>query len=220
MSGSVRRWAAEALEAVLVVGLVATALLGVVRPVLGPGALGIGSGSVFGTYPQVPATLDAEAVRVELTPGLPSLSDGGEVAAGDALEMTFPTGVSVGVYDPDLAQTLSLIGSEVLVGLVTVAVLALLLLIVRSLRHGDPFVPANARRLYAIAAAVGVGGQAALLLRSWGEHAVLQHPLVAPYVLQEATLSWLPLLAGLGVAVAAEVFRQGTALRRDVEGLV
>ena len=220
MTGRVGRSAVVALEGILMVLLVTTAVLGVVRPLVGPTGLGIGSGPVFGGVPQVPATVDAEAVRVETSPELPSLAGAGEVTPGEGLEMTLPTGTSVAVHDPDLGQRLSLTGSEVLGGLVTVAVLVLLLLIVRSLRQGDPFVPANARCLFAIAAVVGVGGQAALLLRAWGEHAVLEHPLVAPYVLEEASVSWLPLVAGLGIAVAAEVFRQGAALREDVEGLV
>lgn len=33
-------------------------------------------------------------------------------------------------------------------------------------------------------------------------------------------LSYLPLSAALGVGVLTEVFRQGAALREDVEGLV
>ncbi|MBC9732032.1 DUF2975 domain-containing protein [Nocardioides marmotae] len=91
---------------------------------------------------------------------------------------------------------------------------------VRRTTGGAPFIAANARRLYLIAAAVGLGGQAVVLLEAWGRATVLNHPQIAPYVHSGVEISFSPLLAGLGVAVAAEVFRQGAALRADVEGLV
>ena len=221
MAGSgVRRSAAALLEVVLIGAIMLVAVMGVVRPLLGPGALEVGTGRVFGHYPSVVATMDPTRVRIETDPALPSLVGRGEVSPGDGVELDLPTRTTVSVYDPDLRQLLGLVGSEVLEGLVTLAVLALLLLLVRSLRRGDPFVPANARRLYAIAAAVGLGGQAAVLLEAWGRQGVLEHPLVAPYVFPDSSLTFVPVLAGLGIAVAAEVFRQGAELREEVEGLV
>lgn len=216
----VRRSATTLLEVVLAVALAATLVLGVARPLLGPGGLGVGAGPVFGSPPTVDARLDLSAVRVETTPPLPALADAREVLPGDSLEMTIPTATTVAVYDPDLGQSLRLVGAEALQGLLAAAVLGLLLLLVRTLRQGDPFVPANARRLFAIAALVGLGGQAALLLRAWGEAAVVANPRVAPYLVPEHELSLVPLVAGLGIAVAAEVFRQGAAMRKDLEGLV
>lgn len=219
-SAQVRRSAATLLELVLAAAIVLTALLGVVRPLIGPAGLGIGTGSVFGRYPSVEATIDLTKVRVQTSPELPTLGGGGEVASGDALEATIPYRTTIGVYDPDLRQFIGLIGSEILTGLLTVAVLALLLLIVRTLRRGDPFVPGNARRLYLIAALVGIGGEAAAALRAWGEAGVLAHAAVAPYVLQGTHIGLVPLAVGLGIAVTAEVFRQGAELRAEVEGLV
>lgn len=96
----------------------------------------------------------------------------------------------------------------------------MLLRITHTLRQGDPFVASNARRLYVIAALVGIGGQATLLLSNWGRLGILRHPEVAPYVLTDVSTTIVPLLAGLGIAVAAEVFRQGTRLKAELEGLV
>lgn len=214
------RTAATVLEVVLTGAIVFVGMFAVIGPALGPGGLGVGRGGVLGAPPTVAATIDASAVRVETTPALPHLGDRGEVSPGDGVEFTLPSGASVAVHDPDLRQRLGLTGAEVLTGLLAVVVLVMLLLLVRSLRQGDPFVEANARRLYVIAAAVGLGGQGAALLGGWGRAGVLQHPLVAPYVVHEQSLPLLPLLAGLGVAVLAEVFRQGAVLRREVEGLV
>lgn len=207
------------LELLLLLAVVAVAVLGVVRPLTGPTGLGLGRGSVFGVYPSVEATIDAEQVLIRTDPVLPSLSNR-VVEAGDAVEATLPTRTTVAVFDPDARQFLGLVGSEVLRGLLAIVVLLGLLLLVRSLRQGDPFTPVNARRLYAIAAAVGIGGQGAVLLHAWGRASVISDSPLSPYLVQDVHISALPLLAGLGMAVAAEVFRQGAALRADVEGLV
>jgi hypothetical protein len=216
----VRRSATTLLELVLVAAIVLTAVLGVVRPLIGPTGLGLGTGPVFGNFPSVEATVDLARVRVLTNPELPTLMGRDEVAPGDALELTIPQITTVGVYDPDLRQFAGLIGSEILTALLTVAVLALLLLIVRTLRRGDPFVPQNARRLYGIAALVGLGGEVVAVIRAWGEAGVLGHPSIAPYVVQDTDITIAPVAVGLAIAVAAEVFRQGAALRDEVEGLV
>lgn len=214
-----RRSLVAVVEPLLLIAIVAVGVLGVVRPVVGPAGFGLVGGSVFGVFPTVEATLDLEQVRVETDPVLPSLSDG-VVNPGDAVVATIPTRTTVAVYDPSLRQSLGLVGSEVARGLLAIVVLLVLFLLARSLRQGDPFTPVNARRLYAIAAAVGLGGQAAVFLQAWGRDAVISSSTLAPYVIHDVTVSFVPLIAGLGIAVAAEVFRQGAALRADVEGLV
>ena len=49
---------------------------------------------------------------------------------------------------------------------------------------------------------------------------MLRHPMVEPYVVQDFSITFAPAIAGLAIAVLAEVFRQGAVLREDVEGLV
>lgn len=218
--------ASALLEIVLVAAILLVGVLTVAQPLAGPAGLGLGSGRVFGEFPSVDANIDASRVRIETEPDLPALALQGEILPGDGIEMTMPTGTTVTVYEPDWPQRLGLLGFEVLGGLVTIAVLTLLLGLVRSLRLGDPFVATNARRLYAMAIAIGIGGQATVLLGAWGRAQVLGHPLVEPYlsadpyVPTDSYLAFMPLIAGLGIAVAAEVFRQGTVLRKEVEGLV
>jgi hypothetical protein len=136
--------------------------------------------------------------------------------AGSVVSVTRPVATSAA----RVARSSTWTHAKLFSGTARRAPLACLLLLVRSLRRGDPFVPANARRLYLIAAAVGFGGQAVQLLEAWGRSGLVEHPVVAPYLVPDAHLSFMPLLAGLAIAVGAEVFRQGTALREEVECLV
>jgi hypothetical protein len=168
------RFSATALEAVLVAAIVGVAILGVIRPAIGPAGLGLGSGPVFGRLPSLEVTLDAAAVEITTQSDLPVAV--GTFEYGDGMEFLIPTGTRVYLLNPSVTQRLGLAAAPVLAGLLAVAVLSLLLAITRTLRRGDPFIGANAHRLY--------------------------------------------LIAGLGIAVAAEVFRQGAQLRREVEGLV
>jgi hypothetical protein len=213
------RLTASVLEGVLALAIVMVVVFGVLRPAIGPAGLGLGSGPVFGRMPTVDTTLDLESVTVTTDPALSTL-EGRTVEPGDGVEFAVPTGTEVAVFGPDLRQRLAFVATPVVGGLLAVGVLWLLLRVTHTLRRGDPFVAANARRLYLIAALVGIGGQATALLATWGELGILRHPDVAPYVLVDTSTTIVPLFAGLGVAVAAEVFRQGTLLRADVEGLV
>jgi hypothetical protein len=212
------RLSTTALEGALVVALVAVAIFGVIAPAISPAGVGLGRGPTFGRFPSVEVTVDARNVQITTEPALPTLA--GEVQAGDAMDFLIPTGSSVVLYDPDWAQRLGIVGASVLQGLLAMGVLGLLLAVTRTLRRGDPFVAANARRLYLIAGLIGIGGQMVVGLSAWARWQVLTHPNVAPYVFAEHRLSFVPLVAGLGIAVAAEVFRQGTRLRDEVEGLV
>lgn len=219
------------LQVLLIVAMVSVAYSQVLLPLTNP------SGELWrllpdrlrwlsdGHMPSVEVTLDYPTVLKEPVhpngpfrfPDPPT-----HVSPGESwLEFLLPSRTEVVVYQPDFRQRVGLIGTTTLRGLLAIAVLALLLFMVRTLRSGDPFVPANARRIYAIAAIVGIGGPLTDLLGQWGRHGVLEHPRIAPLVVPESYhLSLLPLAIGLAIAVAAEVFRQGIALRADVDGLV
>ena len=208
------------LQVLLIVAIASVAYSQIFIPLTSIGGLR----SMTGRYvPTVDVTLDYPAVLRD--PGtapfrFPDIT-GQVITPGNGLEFLLPTRTKVMVWEPDLRQRIAVAGAPALRGLLAIAVLALLLLIVRTLRSGDPFVPVNARRIYAIAATVGIGGLLADLLGQWGRHGVLDNPRVAPLVVRESYhLSLMPLAIGVAIAVAAEVFRQGTSLRADVEGLV
>jgi hypothetical protein len=214
------RGSAIVLELLLIAAMVSIAYSQVFIPLTGPD--GVGPTISGRSAPSVEVTLAYPAVLSDsdISPfRFPALV--GEVAPGDGVEFLLPTRTRVAVLSPDLRQRVGVIGTPTLRGLLAIAVLGLLLLMVRTLRSGDPFLPANARRLYAIAAIVGVGGLLTDLLGQWGRHAILDKPKVAQLVVHEPYhLSLMPLAIGMAIAVAAEVFRQGTSLRADVDGLV
>lgn len=218
MSNRRVRGVTKTFETVLLAAILAVVIIGVLRPLMGPAGFGLGTGPIFGAPPSIDTTLDAAAVRIDTEPSLPTLQ--GPVTTGDGIEFAIPTGTTVSVTEPDIQQQLAFVAVPVLSALLTIGVLMLLLQIARTLHDGDPFVAANARRLYMIAGLVGIGGQIAVALQLWSRWTLLTHPQVAPYVLVDQQLSVLPLVAGLGIATAAEVFRQGTILRAEVEGLV
>ena len=207
------RRSAALLEALLAAAMVIVALTLVLIPLLGPGGLGVGTGPVFGRLPAVQAQLSRD-----LVPQLPTLE--GTFQEGDAVELGAPVLVTATVFSPSPYQRLGLVGGRVLAGLTALAVLGLLLQIVRSLRRNDVFIPRNAQRLRRLAAVLGVGGMAAQLLTAFGVARVVDAATVRGSVMPVFELSYLPLLGALGVAVLAEVFRQGAALRQEVDGLV
>lgn len=121
---------------------------------------------------------------------------------------------------PDLAQRALLALPEFFSGVLLLIVAYLLYRIVRTLAAGDPFVPDNARRVRAIA--VTVLGLAILrpLLDMITTGQLVLGTAVEDQVSVEATFSSGPVLLGLLIAALAEVFRRGTQLRADAEGLV
>lgn len=219
-----------ALEAVLVLALLSATVFGLVRTVFSPVALGSHVPSVvrdagervfgsayFGEFPAVRTEL-AQTVRVTTSPQLYRF--GAEEVPDGRGEFSGPYEAQVNAYSPTMRQRIAFLGAGFTASLSTVAVLALLLLVVRSLRAGDPFVLANARRLRRIAAVVAVGGTGASALRAWGEHLVLDDPVIRPLVHEQLQITFLPLIAGLGVLLLADVFRRGALMRAELEGLV
>ena len=134
--------------------------------------------------------------------------------------VTGPFTGTVVVQDPTGTQYgWDLVPSVVLLVL-AVVVARLLLGVVRSLRLGDPFTAANARRLAMLSVVVIVGGVFLPFVQQVALEGVLD-PLLAdgPRTWRLDLALW-PALTGVLVGFLAEVFSRGTRLREDVEGLV
>lgn len=223
------------LEGVLVLALLSAAVFGLLRTVLSPVGLGnhlpavvrdVGNRtfgvSYLGESPSVRTELSRNVI-VTTSPRLYVYTD--ETPSPNGVpngrgEFSGPYEAQVNSYSPTAAQRAAFLGAGLTESLATIVVLLLLLRIVRTLRVGDPFVLANARRLRLIALAVALGGTGASALLAWGEHLVLSDAVIAPFVREQLHITFLPLLAGLGILLLAEVFRRGALMRADLEGVV
>lgn len=142
----------------------------------------------------------------------------------------YPTGEqrpTIVIDDPsDREQRLAL-AMELLRLLLAAAVLWLVLGIARSVRKGDPFIAANARRLRAIGGLLILG-----VLAVHFANGALQDELLAPYTRPAAdfearglrppdgSFPGVALLCGLGILALAQVFAHGTRLREDVAATI
>ena len=210
---------ARALQILLVLAIGFTGFFGVLAPALGSGGLNLMNSGWFGPLPTVTAQL-RDDVQVSTSPPLPSLEDSGPVSTGDGLEIGRLSSATVTVWGPDGGQMIGLAGPSVVRGLTTVAVLVLMLRITRSLREGDPFIAPNARRVMTIGVLVASDGLAANVLGAWGRQSILRSSVISDYVEASWQVSFRPLVAGLVVMVAADVFRRGTQLRAAADGVV
>lgn len=157
---------------------------------------------------------------------------------GDALTVPFLTKVSVpeldtvgtaygegevplSLADPSVGQRLADLLPGVLVAAVTVASIWLLLRVLRAIGSGDPFGPGQVRRLRVLAGLLILGPAIA-----WGVGLVAHGILLGGVdlgglpITVETELPWMPMIAGLVVALVAEAFKVGSGLRDDVEGLI
>lgn len=132
-----------------------------------------------------------------------------------------PASYAVDAADPSAGQRLlALLPGMLMAGLVVLSCWCIVLLL-RTVASGDPFHPLNVTRLRVVAGALVVGAPVVYLLRVVSDAVVLGGlDLGGLDVLFTLDLPWLPMLAGLVVAMLAEAFKAGSRLRDDVDGLV
>ncbi len=138
------------------------------------------------------------------------------------------TGVSHGlgsydVYleDPTAGQRLlSLLPGLLWLGLVVTGCL-LVFRVMRSIAAGDPFEPANVRRLRILAGVLVLGAPVAFFTELSIQGGLIgQVDLGALAPGFTFSPPWLAMIGGMVVALLAEAFKAGSRLREDVEGLV
>ncbi|MEW1722159.1 DUF2975 domain-containing protein [Streptomyces sp. NPDC093109] len=191
----------RALEWLLGAGAALVAVFSVVIPLLGVfGVLGRGASA--------------------RTVGLRYATTAPDAGGADGVTLTGTHRAELAFAHPDPAQRALLALPELVNGALLLVIAYLLFRTVRTLRTGDPFVPANARRMAGIAGAVlamAVVGPALDLITT---QALTGGTSVDQQVVAEGTFSAAPILLGLLIAALSEVFRRGTRLRADTEGLV
>lgn len=148
-----------------------------------------------------------------------------ELSVDDVTIAAEPT-MTLVFEDPSTVERLMLVLPALLGQAAALAVLYLVLRVIRSQGKGDPFVPANVRRVHTIAFTIILAS--ILVPTARGLAGLFLQDGVVPaegmvLVAFELTLGSAPLvglLAGLVLAALAEVFRRGTRMRDDVDGLV
>lgn len=228
-SASTRRQAhssrlGRVLEALAVIGLAAAALQ-IILVLTGPHVLHIrpgglnifGSDEVMGVRGEVDFPIDFgdRLSWVETEDGTR------DAATGQApVELGGPVEVQLSFWDPSASQrTIWAIG-QVLAPTLIAAGIWLVFQIVRSTRRGDPFTAVNEQRLWALALLVGVGGTSYQLVDEFIRMLLIQRSAAADMFATTATISFLPLVFGLLIALLAAVWRIGIDLREDVEATI
>ncbi|MFJ9740779.1 DUF2975 domain-containing protein [Streptomyces sp. NPDC101166] len=162
--------------------------------------------------------MDAREVETDTATLMPG--EVNEAAAGHGATLTGLRKADLVVTDPDLGQRLLLALPQIIGGLFLLLILALLLQLARTLRDGDVFVPRNARRLSIVGLVVLSQAVLAPVLSALTTQMLVGGTPTGDRIPFSATFSGGYVLLGFLVLALGEVFRRGTKLRADVEGLV
>jgi hypothetical protein len=192
------------LEAALGLAALLAGVFGVLIPVLG----------VVGLIDPVD-TREVKAGTATRVPG--SVTD---AVAGHGMTLTGTHQADLVFAHPDLGQRLLLALPDVVGSLLLLVILALLLQMARTLRDGDVFVPKNARRLSAIGLTVLVQAVLSPVLPSLTTEGLVSGTPMADQVPLSVTFTGEYVLLAFLILALGEVFRRGTKLRADTEGLV
>ncbi|MEU6522754.1 DUF2975 domain-containing protein [Streptomyces sp. NPDC046924] len=194
------------LGAVLGLAVLLVGFFGVLAPALG----------VVGLVDPV----DTREVEVDTGTTAPVPDTVADAAAGHGMTLTGTHRADLVLTDPDPGERLLLALPEFVDSLLLLLVLVLLLQIARTLRGGDVFVPRNARRLSVMGIVVLVQGVLSPMLLSFTTQELVSGTPLADLIPVSATFSGEYVLLALLVLALSEVFRRGTKLRADTEGLV
>lgn len=130
--------------------------------------------------------------------------------------------MEVMVADATFAERLGQAIPGTLLLVMTIAIAWLFFQLLRTIQAAEPFTRTNVRRINAIALIVGLGGMLMQLAQGYADNAILTTGRLprASSLTWEMTITPLPVVTMLAIALIGEAFRRGVALRSDVEGLV
>ncbi|MEO3822355.1 DUF2975 domain-containing protein [Actinomadura sp. B10D3] len=189
----------HALELTIGLALLLVGLFQILFPVLG----------VTGPFPPI----DTRNVQIDKPAEVPALRSGGTTLQGthDA-ELAFA--------DPAFWDRVLLATPHVVHAALIIVILSLLMRMAVTFRTGDVFVPANSRRLYAIAVTLLVTATAVPALDMITTDALISGTPLTDTVNSTYTLQTSTVILSILVAALAGAFAHGTRLRADTEGLV
>jgi hypothetical protein len=139
---------------------------------------------------------------------------------GRPVEVGGPFIGQVGFPGPSVKQRLLWVSWRAASPLLAAGALWLVLLIVRSARDADPFTETNARRLRLLAVLLAVGGTIVSVLGAVLRRWLLDNSGASNIVARDWTVTWIPLLVGLVIAVLAQVWSHGVEMRNELEDVV
>ncbi|RZU17882.1 DUF2975 domain-containing protein [Streptomyces sp. BK239] len=160
-------------------------------------------------------TREVETDTATLMPG-----EVAQAAAGQGVTLTGLREADLVFTDPDLGERLLLALPQIIGGLFLLLILALLFQLARTLRDGDVFVPRNARRLSVVGLVVLAQAVLAPALSALTTEMLVGGTPTGDRIPFSAAFSGGYVLLALLILALGEVFRRGTKLRADVEGLV
>jgi hypothetical protein len=127
----------------------------------------------------------------------------------------------VTILNPTRGEQLAYVTVGALVPVLVAVVLWVLLRVVSSVGRGTPFTETNARRMWLLAALIGIGGTVASFANNWGDAYLISRSAAAPaFQTSQTAFEIWPLLVGLVVGIIALTWNRGIALERDTEGLI
>ena len=212
------------LEGIAIVGLAAAALQ-ILLVLTGPYVLDIRPGgmNIFGSdeVMSVRGEIDFPVDFGDRLTWVDTDDGTRDAATGQApVELGGPVEVALSFWDPTPSQRSIWAIGQVLAPVLVAAGIWLVYQIVRSARRDDPFTTANEHRLWSLAALVGVGGMAYQLVSGFVNMLLIQRSAAADMFAMTATISFLPVVFGLLIALLAAVWRIGVELREDVEATI
>ncbi|MCX4862381.1 DUF2975 domain-containing protein (plasmid) [Streptomyces canus] len=161
---------------------------------------------------------DTREVEPETPPRVPGTVT--DAVTGHGMTLTGTHRADLVFADPDLGQRLLLALPEIVGSLLLLLILAILFKMARTLRGGDVFVPVNARRLSVIGLAVLMQALLAPVLPALTTEILVSGTPMAEQVPFSVTFTGEYVLLAFLILALGEVFRRGTKLRADTEGLV
>ncbi|SFN90467.1 DUF2975 domain-containing protein [Actinomadura madurae] len=189
----------HALELTLGLALLLVGLFQALFPILG----------VTGPFPPI----DTRNVRIDKAAEVPPLRSGGTTLQGT-------NDAELAVADPTLWDRVLLATPQIVHAALIIVILSILMRMAATFRTGDVFVPANIRRLYAIAVALLVTATAVPALDMITTEALISGTPLTNAVTSSYTLQTSTVILSILVAALAGAFGHGTRLRADTEGLV
>lgn len=150
------------------------------------------------------------------------MGDDAAIAAGCRADekVSARTGVVTFSADDDKGDYFLAILPMILYAIVIALVSSALLRVVDSLDDGDPFTQANVTRLWRAAWIAGVGGVGAGVVKVLVSQALIDEPVQAGFNVSPIPAASTAIAIGFVLAVIAEVFRRGVAMREELETVI